>query len=158
MKVHGISSKNQYNKKGSKDIFEIDENGKKNQVTFMDDCKIPKLTDYKTVMRFVNSVDIGELHDIRRAKKTKFDKRVYVCPIVCTYGGSSGDFQSWESKNRVEIVNSVAKFENKLTQKQLAASTKVKEFISENSQDSKKTQFELRRWYTRCRILLISKL
>ena len=27
-------------------------------------------------MRFVNSVDIGELHDVPRAKKTKFDKGV----------------------------------------------------------------------------------
>lgn len=65
----GISSKNQYNKKRSKEIFEIDANGKKHQVTYMDNCKIPKLTDYKTVMRFVNSVDIGELYDIPRAKK-----------------------------------------------------------------------------------------
>lgn len=73
----GISSKNQYNKKRSKEIFEIDANGKKHQVTYMDNCKIPKLTDYKSVMRFVNSVDIGELYDIPRAKKNKFDKGVY---------------------------------------------------------------------------------
>jgi hypothetical protein len=70
----GISSKSQYNRKRSK---EIDERGKKHQVTYMDKCKIPKLADYKTVMRFVNSVDIGELRDIPRAKKTKFDKGVY---------------------------------------------------------------------------------
>ena len=43
----------------------------------MDKCKIPKLSDYKTAMRFVNSVDIGELRDIPRPKKTKFDKGVY---------------------------------------------------------------------------------
>ena len=73
----GILSKNQYNRKRSKEIFEIDENGKKHQVTYMDKCKIPKLADYKTVMKFVNSVDIGELHDIPRAKKTKLDKGVY---------------------------------------------------------------------------------
>jgi hypothetical protein len=73
----GISSKSQYNRKRSKEIFEIDESGKKHQVTYMDKCKIPKLADYKTVMRFVNSVDIGELRDIPRAKKTKFDKGVY---------------------------------------------------------------------------------
>ena len=41
----------------------------------MDNCKIRKLTDHKTVMRFVNSVDIGKLDDIPRAKKTKFDKK-----------------------------------------------------------------------------------
>ena len=73
----GISSKSQYNKKRSKEIFEIDENGKKHQVTYMDNCKISKITDYKTVMRFVNRVDIGELHHIHRAKKTKFEKGVY---------------------------------------------------------------------------------
>ena len=73
----GISSKNQYNRKRSKEIFEIDANGKKHQVTYMDKCKIPKLVDYKTVMRFVNSVDIGELHDIPIAKKSKLDKGVY---------------------------------------------------------------------------------
>ena len=73
----GIPSKSQYNRKRSKEIFENDESGKKHQVTYMDKCKIPMLADYKTVMRFVNSVDIGELRDIPRAKKTKFDKGVY---------------------------------------------------------------------------------
>ena len=65
----GISSKSQYNKKRSKEIFEIDENGKKHQVTYMENCKIPKLTDYKAVMRFVNSVDMASLHDIHLERK-----------------------------------------------------------------------------------------
>ena len=40
-------------------------------------------------------------------------------------------FSLGSTKNRVKIANAVAKFKNKLTQKQLAARTKVTEFIAE---------------------------
>ena len=35
----------------------------------MKKCKIPKLSDYKTVTKFVRSIDIGDLKEIPRAKK-----------------------------------------------------------------------------------------
>ena len=54
-----------------------------------------------------------------------------IAKVGCTYGGPSDDFQPWEYKNRVKIANAVAKFKNMLTQKQLAARTKVTEFIAE---------------------------
>ena len=43
----------------------------------MKKCKIPKLSDYKTVTKFVRSIDIGDLKEIPRAKKTKSDKGKY---------------------------------------------------------------------------------
>ena len=73
----GISSKKQYNRKRSREVFEIDASGKKHQVTYMNKCKVPKLTDYKTVMKFVNAVDIGEVKEIPIAKKNKSDKGIY---------------------------------------------------------------------------------
>ena len=48
----GISSKKQYNRKRSREIFEIDSEGKKHQITYMPACKVPKLCDYKKVMKF----------------------------------------------------------------------------------------------------------
>ena len=53
-----------------------------------------------------------------------------IAKVGCTYGGPSDDFQPWDYKNRLKIANSVAKFKSKLTQKQLAARTKVTEFIA----------------------------
>ena len=73
----GISSKKQYNRKRSREIFEVDQDGKKHQITYMKGCKVPKLMDYKKVMQFVNSIDIGELKDIPRAKKSALDKQLY---------------------------------------------------------------------------------
>ena len=73
----GILSKKQFNQKRSREIFELDDNGKQHRVTYMPACKIPKLVDYKGVMKFVNSVDIGELKYIPRARKSKFDKGKY---------------------------------------------------------------------------------
>ena len=43
----------------------------------MKKCKIPKLSDYKTVTKFVRSIDSGDLKEIPRAKKTKSDKGKY---------------------------------------------------------------------------------
>ena len=73
----GISSKKQYNRKHSRDIVEVDEHGKKHQTTFMHRCKVPKLMDYKRVMQFVESVDIGQIKDIPRAKKSNSEKVQY---------------------------------------------------------------------------------
>ena len=64
-----------------------------------------------------------------------------IAKVGCTYGGPSDDFQPWEYKNRLKIANAVAKFKNKLTQKQLAARTKVTEFIAEKSQDRNLNHF-----------------
>jgi hypothetical protein len=83
----GISSKKQFNRKRSREIFEMDDNGKKHQITYMPACKVPKLVDYKGVMKFVNSVDIGELKEIPRARKSKFDKGKY----QQTEDGETGD-------------------------------------------------------------------
>jgi hypothetical protein len=66
----------------------MDDNGKKHQITYMPACKVPKLVDYKRVMEFVNSVNIGELKEIPRARKSKFDKRKY----QQTEDGKTGDF------------------------------------------------------------------
>ena len=73
----GISSKKQFSQKRSREIFELDDDGKQHRVTYMPVCKIPKLVDYKGVMKFVNSVDIGKLKDIPKARKSKFDKGKY---------------------------------------------------------------------------------
>lgn len=73
----GISSKKQFNRKRSREVFEMDTSGKKHQITYMPACKVPKLVDYKGVMKFVNTVDIGDVKEIQRAKKFKFDKGKY---------------------------------------------------------------------------------
>lgn len=69
-----ISSKSQYNRKRSCEIFEVDENGKKHRITYMARCKFPKLVDYKHVMQFVDNVDTGELKDIPRVKKSQITR------------------------------------------------------------------------------------
>lgn len=43
----------------------------------MKGCKVPKPMDYKKVTQFVNYIDIGELKDIPRAKKSALDKQLY---------------------------------------------------------------------------------
>ena len=73
----GISSKKQYNRKRSQEVFEVDEYGKRHQTTFMSRCKVPKLMDYKRVMQFVDSVDIRQISDIPRAKKCNSEKEQY---------------------------------------------------------------------------------
>ncbi len=42
----------------------------------MKGCKVPKLMGYKKVRQFVNSMDIGELKEIPRGKKSALDKQL----------------------------------------------------------------------------------
>ena len=97
----GISIKKQSNQKRSREIFELDDDGKRHRVTYMPACKISKLVDYKGIMKFVNSVDIGELKDIPRAKKSKFDKGKYQqtedCETDDLHPAASGCYRDLES-------------------------------------------------------------
>lgn len=73
----GILSKKQYNRKRSRETFETDEHGIKHQITYMKGCKVPKLMEYKKLRQFVNSIDIGELKEIPRAKESALDKQLH---------------------------------------------------------------------------------
>ena len=136
-------------------------------------------------MQFVDSVDIGQINDIPRAKKCNSEKEQYgsgsddnsdlhdavsgcyreleLIPADMkwlafisgelpnsaryfssfadvqisenvemghTFGGQDSHFKSWNYKDRLKVVKLVEKHKTKLTKKQLAARTKVTEFIA----------------------------
>ena len=66
----GILSKRKYNILRSRLAISIDPKDKhRHRRKFMGDCYIPKITEYKKLISFINSVNVGELKPIPSVKK-----------------------------------------------------------------------------------------